>query len=217
VTVIVVTDRYDRDVRENRGEMLNIPIGSQSEHACEWGARVKEIQSTVMPRDEDRRTEGVSVRRHDLIAPHHSVADTIGVAHPRQIYDWSQRCLAEFPGVQFDLHLHDTYGRGLANILAALEAGVTAFDTAIGGLGGCPFAPGATGNVPTEDVVALLESMGIQTGVDLDGMIDLSIRTLAQLAQPRRSHLSSARVQSHVADGSGRSSAAASCNAGVEI
>ena len=145
------------------------------------------------------------------------LCDTIGVAHPRQVYDWSQRCLADFPGVQFDLHLHDTYGRGLANILAALEAGVTTFDTAIGGLGGCPFAAGATGNVATEDVVALLESMGIQTGIDLDGMIDLSIRTLAQLGQPRRSHLSLARVQPRVAEGAEWSSASASWNAAVDI
>jgi hydroxymethylglutaryl-CoA lyase len=145
------------------------------------------------------------------------LCDTIGVAHPRQVYSWSQRCLASFPDVQFDLHLHDTYGRGLANILAALEAGVTTFDTAIGGLGGCPFAPGATGNVATEDVVALLESMGIQTGIDLDGLIDLSIRTVAQLGQPRRSHLSLARVHSPVAEGARCSHAPASWNEGVEI
>lgn len=118
------------------------------------------------------------------------LCDTIGIADPKQVYEWSRRCLAEFPHVCFDLHLHDTYGRGLANILAALEAGITSFDAAIGGLGGCPFAPGATGNVATEDVVALLERVGIASGVDLDGLVKASICVLARLEQPLRSHLS---------------------------
>lgn len=118
------------------------------------------------------------------------LCDTIGIADPKQIYEWSRRCLAEFPHVCFALHSHDTYGRGLANILAALEAGITSFDAAIGGLGGCPFAPGATGNVATEDVVALLERMGIASGVDLDGLVKASISVLTRLEQPLRSHLS---------------------------
>jgi hydroxymethylglutaryl-CoA lyase len=122
------------------------------------------------------------------------LCDTIGIADPKQVYDWSRRCLAEFPGVHFALHLHDTYGRGLANILGGLEAGITRFDTAIGGLGGCPFAPGATGNVATEDVVALFDRMGIATGVDLDRASRVAIEMLAALEQPRRSHLSQVEV-----------------------
>jgi hydroxymethylglutaryl-CoA lyase len=70
------------------------------------------------------------------------------------------------------LHLHDTFGRALANVQAGFEAGVRSFDAALGGLGGCPYAPGASGNVATEDVVALFEAAGVRTGVDLDALVD---------------------------------------------
>ncbi|MBI2371990.1 MAG: hydroxymethylglutaryl-CoA lyase [Deltaproteobacteria bacterium] len=97
-----------------------------------------------------------------------SLADTVGAATPRQVYEAFTLLRRELPDVRLGAHLHDTRGTGLANALAALEAGVTVFDSSIGGLGGCPFAPGASGNISTEDLVYMLEGMGIETGVDLD-------------------------------------------------
>jgi hydroxymethylglutaryl-CoA lyase/(R)-citramalyl-CoA lyase len=97
------------------------------------------------------------------------LADTIGVATPRQVQDLVARTNA--PGV----HLHNTRNTGYANAVAALEAGATLFDASCGGLGGCPFAPRATGNIATEDLVYLLEGDGIETGVNLDALIETSV------------------------------------------
>jgi hydroxymethylglutaryl-CoA lyase len=103
-----------------------------------------------------------------------SLGDTIGVANPRQVRDVLSRVLAETPIEAVAVHFHDTRGTALANILVAVEMGVTTVDAALGGLGGCPYAPGASGNVATEDVVYMLEEMGVKTGVDLDRLIDCS-------------------------------------------
>ncbi|ANU13436.1 hydroxymethylglutaryl-CoA lyase [Planococcus halocryophilus] len=97
-----------------------------------------------------------------------SVADTIGMASPKESYDLFTKLINEFPEVLMTAHFHDTRRMALANIVSALQAGVTRFDTSAGGLGGCPFAPGATGNVATEDVVNMLHRMDIQTGIDID-------------------------------------------------
>lgn len=105
-----------------------------------------------------------------------TLADTTGVANPKQVYDLVNKLQEKFPHVKWNLHFHDTRGMGLANILAGLQAGVTSFDASLGGLGGCPFAPGATGNVSTEDVVHMFHSMGIETGIDLDKLLETSRR-----------------------------------------
>lgn len=96
------------------------------------------------------------------------VADTIGMATPKEVYSLFTKIKASFPDVLITAHFHDTRKMGLANVFAALQAGVDRFDSSAGGLGGCPFAPGASGNVATEDVVYMLERMGISTGIDLD-------------------------------------------------
>ena len=101
-----------------------------------------------------------------------SLGDTIGVANPRQVRDVLSRVLAEIPQEAVAVHFHDTRGTALANILVAVEMGITTVDAALGGLGGCPYAPGASGNVATEDVVYMLEEMGVKTGVDMDKLID---------------------------------------------
>jgi hydroxymethylglutaryl-CoA lyase len=103
-----------------------------------------------------------------------SLGDTIGVANPRQVRDVLSRVLAETPIDAVAVHFHDTRGTALANILVAVEMGITTVDAALGGLGGCPYAPGASGNVATEDVVYMLEEMGVKTGVDLEKLIDCS-------------------------------------------
>jgi hydroxymethylglutaryl-CoA lyase len=100
-----------------------------------------------------------------------SLGDTIGVGNPRQTREIVELFLGEFPANMLALHMHDTHGTALANCLAAMEVGVTTFDTSIGGMGGCPYAPGAAGNLATEDLASMLADMGIETGIDLDKLI----------------------------------------------
>jgi hydroxymethylglutaryl-CoA lyase len=96
-----------------------------------------------------------------------SVADTIGMANPNESYELFKTLKEEFPDVLLTAHFHDTRKMAVANIFASLQAGIDRFDTSAGGLGGCPFAPGATGNVATEDVVNMLDTLGIETGVNV--------------------------------------------------
>jgi hydroxymethylglutaryl-CoA lyase len=105
---------------------------------------------------------------------HLVLADTIGAANPKQVRELTTMLVKEHGADRLACHFHDTRALGLANVYAALEAGIRGFDSSIGGLGGCPFAPGASGNVATEDVVMLLEQMGYQTGVDLASLMDAS-------------------------------------------
>jgi len=103
-----------------------------------------------------------------------SLGDTLGVGHPRQVRELVAAVAAELPLDCLALHLHDSYGRALANVQAGFEAGVRIFDSSLAGLGGCPYAPGAAGNVATEDVVDLFESADVRTGVDLEALVDVS-------------------------------------------
>jgi hydroxymethylglutaryl-CoA lyase len=115
------------------------------------------------------------VERHlELGARGVTLADTTGVANPRQVGALVKQALTLMGPGALTLHFHDTRGLGLANVLAAYEAGARRFDASLGGLGGCPFAPGATGNICTEDLVHLCEAMGIETGLDLDRLLALS-------------------------------------------
>jgi hydroxymethylglutaryl-CoA lyase len=99
------------------------------------------------------------------------LADTVGYAHPAQVKDVVRATRDAIGPVLYGLHLHDTCGLGIANALAGLEEGIRAFDSCLAGLGGCPYAPGASGNVVTEDLVFMLESMGFRTGIDLDKLL----------------------------------------------
>jgi hydroxymethylglutaryl-CoA lyase len=100
-----------------------------------------------------------------------SLGDTIGVGTPRQTGEIVRRFLDEMPPEKFALHMHDTRGTALANALVGLELGVRDFDASVGGVGGCPYAPGAAGNLATEDLVYMLHGMGVETGIDLDKLI----------------------------------------------
>ena len=102
-----------------------------------------------------------------------TLADTVGYAHPRQVKSLFSAIAAEVGNLPLAAHFHDTRGMGLANVLAALDCGITKFDAALAGLGGCPFAPGATGNIATEDTVYMCEAMGLKTGIDLDALLRL--------------------------------------------
>src|SRR5499433_4154424 len=101
-----------------------------------------------------------------------SFGDTTGMATPRRVRDLVGGFRSRYPDTPLNLHFHNTRGTGLANVLAALELGVDDFDASVGGLGGCPYAPGATGNIATEELVHMVEDMGVSTGIDLDAMID---------------------------------------------
>ena len=103
---------------------------------------------------------------------HCGVADTIGVGTPRRVQAVMERALRHYPLAEVSGHFHDTYGQSLANIYACLELGIHTFDASVAGLGGCPYAKGATGNVATEDVLFMLRGLGIETGVDLDALVD---------------------------------------------
>jgi hydroxymethylglutaryl-CoA lyase len=118
---------------------------------------------------------------------HCGIADTVGVGTPRRVQAVMERALRHYPLAELSGHFHDTYGQSLANILACLEMGVTTFDTSIAGLGGCPYARGATGNVATEDVVFMLHGMGIATGLDLDALVDAGAWISGVLGRPAAS------------------------------
>ena len=108
----------------------------------------------------------------DIGVHHCGIADTIGVGTPRRVQAGMERALKHFPLDEVSGHFHDTYGQALANIYASLELGIHVFDASVAGLGGCPYAKGATGNVATEDVVFMLHGMGIETGIDLDALVE---------------------------------------------
>lgn len=115
---------------------------------------------------------------------HLGVADTIGVGTPRKVQAAMERALKHYPLVEVSGHFHDTYGQALTNIYACLEMGVHTFDASVAGLGGCPYAKGATGNVATEDVVFLLNGLGIETGIDIDKLVDAGAFISGVLGRP---------------------------------
>jgi hydroxymethylglutaryl-CoA lyase len=120
------------------------------------------------------RVADVAVRLAELGVFEVAVSDTIGIAHPGQVTRVLDVLLARVPAERIALHFHDTRGTALANVLAALPFGVTTFDASAGGLGGCPYAPGATGNLATEDLIYMLDGLGIDTGVSLAALSEAS-------------------------------------------
>jgi hydroxymethylglutaryl-CoA lyase len=115
--------------------------------------------------------------------------DTTGMANPRQVREFFERAHAELPGVELTAHFHNTRGQGLANVLAALEAGVESFESSFGELGGCPVPAGATGNIASEDLVSMLEEMGVATGIDLGALLEASRAAQEALGRPLGSHV----------------------------
>ncbi|HOO90117.1 MAG TPA: hydroxymethylglutaryl-CoA lyase [Syntrophales bacterium] len=111
-------------------------------------------------------------KAHELGFDRITLCDTVGFGNPRQIYDTAVACIEAFPNVTFRCHIHNTRGLGLVNTFAAYMAGIRSFDSSIGGLGGCPFAPGATGNIATEDEVFMFNEMGIETGIVVEGLLE---------------------------------------------
>lgn len=118
-----------------------------------------------------------------------SLSDASGQAYPGQVYDICEEMKKRYPEVKFWLHFHNTRGLGIANILAGIEAGFTNFDSAFAGVGGCPFVPGATGNVASEDVVHAMKGCGVHTGIDLDMAIETARRVAEAVGHPTDSSM----------------------------
>lgn len=118
--------------------------------------------------------EGFVKRFADLGVRGVSICDTTGMAHPGQVARMANDLQKQFPGLQLTFHFHNTRGMGLANVLAAVQSGIIRFDGSLGGLGGCPYAPGASGNISSEDAVHMLDAMGYDTGMNIPKLIDLA-------------------------------------------
>jgi hydroxymethylglutaryl-CoA lyase len=131
-------------------------------------------------------------RLRDLGCDEIDIADTIGVATPRHVQTVMQRAADAFPIARLSGHFHDTYGQALANIYASLEVGITIFHASVAGLGGCPYAKGATGNVATEDVLYMMQGLGIATGIDLDAVVDAGQFISRHLGRPAASRAGNA-------------------------
>lgn len=117
------------------------------------------------------RVVSLAQRMHAAQADELVIADTIGAANPAHVRERVRALVAELPAAQLAMHFHDTRGMGVANTWAAIEGGIRRFDASVGGIGGCPFAPGAAGNVATEDIVLLAQGAGLHTGIDLMGLL----------------------------------------------
>ncbi len=147
--------------------------------AQKHGKRVRGYISTcfVCPYEgkvSPRKVVEVSQRLFAMGCYEVAISDTIGKATPKMVWKLFDRLLKKAPASAFAGHFHDTYGMALTNVLAAMGCGIRTFDSSVGGLGGCPYAPGAAGNVATEDLVFALDGMGIETGLDLDKLIQTS-------------------------------------------
>ena len=176
--------------------------------AADEKIRVRGYISTAFGCPFEGRIEPESVREvvHmllDLGIEEISIGDTIGVATPNQVYDVIETLYAS--GVTREvlaLHFHDTRGTALANVCAGLDCGVTIFDSSAGGLGGCPYAPGATGNLATEDLLYLLEGLGVSTGVSLAGIAEASIYLAKETGRKPPSRYLAARLGTAASAGS---------------
>jgi hydroxymethylglutaryl-CoA lyase len=174
--VVSASDTHNRkNVNRSTAESLD-DIAAIIDEAHQRGVTCQVIVSTAWgcPYEGDvpvRRVVDVAGRAVADGADSVSFGDTTGMATPGRVWSLVGEFRSAHPDVPLNLHFHNTRGTGLANVLAALELGVDDFDASVGGLGGCPYAPGATGNIATEELVHMVEDMGVATGVDLDAMI----------------------------------------------
>jgi hydroxymethylglutaryl-CoA lyase len=165
MTIAESLDRLGAVLRVAAAATLHVGCGISTSFGCPFEGDVPLAQ-----------LERVVGRLIEMGARAVGLADTTGMANPRQVGRVLEHLIPRFPGIEWTLHTHDTRAMAIPNILAAMEHGVTNFDASIGGLGGCPFAPGASGNVCTEDLVHCLHAMGVPTGIDLDRLVGVSRR-----------------------------------------
>jgi hydroxymethylglutaryl-CoA lyase len=135
------------------------------------------------------RVFDIAERLRDFGCEEVAFGDTTGMANPRQADEFFAAARERLPGVELTAHFHNTRGQGLANVLAALEQGIDSFESSFGELGGCPVPPGSTGNISTEDLVSMLEEMGVETGVELPKLIAVSAEAQKVLGRPLGAHL----------------------------
>ncbi len=175
-TALTVSDELNQSNFNRSTEQMLDALPDLLDRACAQGI---EVEVTVGTAFGDTAGRAISIDRVVEVVTAVakfgvetiSLGDTVGVANPRRVAETFVVLYTELPDVSFAAHFHDTRGLGVANALSAWEHGVRAFDASFGGLGGCPFAPGATGNVATEELVHLFEEMGESTGVDLDRLV----------------------------------------------
>ncbi|MCC5882811.1 MAG: hydroxymethylglutaryl-CoA lyase [Halomonas sp.] len=161
--------RFADIVAATRGSGVFVNASLSTSFGCPFEGEVPEL-----------RVLGLVERLLELGVEGVTLCDTTGMANPAQVGRLCETVVKRWPETPFTLHFHNTRGMGLANALAAWQAGIVRFDASLGGLGGCPYAPGATGNVCTEDLVHMFAQMGVDTGVDLDALLAVSA-TLPQL------------------------------------
>ncbi len=169
-------DRFFKVVAEARRQ----GVGVRGYVSCALGCP---YEGAVAP----RRTAAVARALKDMGCGEISLGDTIGVGTPLAARALVETVAEEIGLESLAVHFHDTYGQALANIFACLEVGVAVIDASVGGLGGCPYAPGASGNVATEDVVYMLNGMGVETGVDLDALLEAGVSVARRLGRAPKS------------------------------
>jgi hydroxymethylglutaryl-CoA lyase len=172
--------------------------------ALDAGLRVRGYLSTAFgcPFEGDvpvARVIDLTQRLLDLGVYEVAVSDTIGIAHPGQVRHLLTALTGAIPSSSIALHFHDTRGTALANVLAALDFGIVTFDSSAGGLGGCPYAPGAAGNLATEDLLYLLHGLGYATGIDLDRVFEASVAIQPLIGHPVSSRYTQARLAARAA------------------
>jgi isopropylmalate/homocitrate/citramalate synthase len=183
------TDAFSRkNINQSVDESL-ATYKAVCDRAAASGVRVRGYLSTAFgcPYEgavEPSRVAEVTARVLDLGVFEVAVSDTIGIAHPGQVPTVLEAVLTRVPAERIALHFHDTRGTALANVLASLPFGITTFDASAGGLGGCPYAPGASGNLATDDLVYMLNGLGLETGVSLPGVSDASAFISSRLDHP---------------------------------
>lgn len=195
---------------------VNMSIAASLGHAAEIARLVRDagkgfdaVLSVVFgcPFEGDvpiERVLDIAEQLVNLGASQITLGDTTGMAHPRLVREVILACHERLPHTPLRLHAHSARGAGLANVLAALETGVDRFDASVGGIGGCPFAPGAPGNVCTEDLVHLLHEMGIETGIDLPRMIEVACMTESLLGHTLPGQTMKAGICGHIPGGAPR-------------
>ena len=164
------------------------------ERALDEGLRCEGVISTSFgcPYEGDvplERVLGIAERLAGAGCAEVAFGDTTGMANPRQVEEFFAAARERLQGVELTAHFHNTRGQGLANLLAALEEGVESFESSFGELGGCPVPPGSTGNIGSEDVVSMLHEMGIETGIDLEGLLTASRAAQEVLGRPLGAHV----------------------------
>jgi hydroxymethylglutaryl-CoA lyase len=171
-------DGLERVIQRARGEGLRCEGVISVSFGCPYEGEV--------PRD---RVLGIAERLAEAGCEEVGFGDTTGMANPRQVGEFFPAARERLTDVELTAHFHNTRGQGLANVLAALEVGIDSFESSFGELGGCPVPPGSTGNISTEDVVSMLEEMGVDTGIDLRKLVEASKAAQDVLGRPLGAHV----------------------------